>query len=349
MQKAGFFKTRRFYCSNETGCDRALKDNWYSLKEFKQCAGKCSECESDLEERGPLSASRKKWGIALASSAFAVSVAYGLYLYYRPYPADSVTFKNMIVYVKAGSSAAPIGVERNTKLLNKISIKYHTVDSTALAGTDYADTNGILVFDNTTNNLQTISIPLLGNKDFDQNARAFSLILTNVENTPEAKIIIQPVVPEKTSISAAEALVSSLSVTAENVGRYHKRKLTLNNLIPQLKTQSIIDQMIQQYKINEGNLTRHREKYYGLLKDLSNVEYKASMVAIDNRINSLDRLGNTIQHDATMKMKQHFEQVAKTGIYEMDLWAIQLSEVIPSPDTPKLPKESGQESLELRF
>ena len=343
MQKSGYFKKRRFYCPNETGCDRAINFIWNTEKEAKDSKGLCPNCKTALIERGALPPSKSKWAITLIVCAAIILSGYQYYLINKPYASNSIAIKNQNTYVQAGTSTVPVTIEWAGELQGKIHLKYHTSDGTALAGIDYAASNDTVTFDAAGEKSKTIQIALLGNKDFVQNAKTFSVIFTNVENTPEAKIIIQPIVADKTSISAAEALVSSLSITAENIGRFQKRHHYLMNFISKLKNNDIASQMIDQYKINESNLIGQREKYYGLLKDLSQVEYHASIIALDNRIESLEKLGNTIQRNATLRMKEHFIQFTKTGIVEMNLWAEQLGEVIPST------KEKNQDSSEFKF
>ena len=142
MQNAGFFKIRRFYCSNKIGCQRALDDDWYSLAEYNQSQHKCIECQRELKEGEPLSASKAKWSIALI--LLVILSLFG-YIYYRgtqPYPSNIIAIKDKIVTVKADSSVIPIVVEGSKGLTKKTLIKYSTVDGTALAGIDYAATKG---------------------------------------------------------------------------------------------------------------------------------------------------------------------------------------------------------------
>lgn len=330
------FFYKRFYCINTSQCSNAYKDYIYSKSYYKKNEGICRKCGKPLIE-GEL-----KWNFPPIFSVIALLIIIGIsapYIYNKinPKPLVGIGFKSPLSTVTEQETAITVTVERQNNLNEKVFVYYHTESGTAKAGEDFSAEEGQIIFQ-PGEKKQEIVIPIISDLEFLESREVFNIQLVNVEGLPKHKVIIQNASREESVLKEADAIVRAISVVAMDIAEYYVKKESISIVIESesmslSSTQSEIDRFIKVYKDHDSNLTRSRERYIQLLKDLEKIERPAVIRSIDNWTESLERQGFDQQRKATVVMKEHLVFFLNTRSLEMKTWVEKLANVIPKPKT----------------
>ncbi len=325
---------KRFYCNNISQCSNAYNDYIYSKRYYKKNEGICRKCGKPLIE------GEAKWNFFPIFSTIILVLIIGIstpYIYNKlnPKPLVGFVFKSPLSTVTEQETAITVTVERQNNLNEKVFVYYHTESGTAKAGEDFSAEDGQVIFQ-PGEKKQEIVIPIISDLDFLEGREVFNIQLVNVEGLPKHKVIIQNASSEESGLKEADAIVRAISVVAMDIAEYYVKKESIRIVIESesmslTTTQSEINRFIKVYNDHDSNLTRTRERYIQLLKDLEKIDRPAVFRSIDNWTESLERQGFDQQRKATVVMKEHLVFFLNTRSLEMKTWVEKLANVIPKP------------------
>ena len=304
-----------YYCnSSPAKCSVAARHQVFSNVASGAC---CEECQQPYK----LGGSQLNFKLITPFVFFIIIAATSAYLIAFPHRISDVNFVKTSSHIAEDAGTVIIEIKRDKKGADTERIKYKLFSGTALAGKDFGDVSGEVVFSGETL-IQNIEIPIIRDRNDRESDESFEVQLTNVEGTPRHQVIISEPQLNKKLLDDARVLVGSLSSLAADLANTVKEAWYLQNYLRTSEQPS--DEIIQRYREKQGNLSRGREKYLLLIRDATELDSVAINSAIDNLLAELKVRGFALQYKATITMRSQLDDFRDTGIPKTDAWLLEL-------------------------
>jgi hypothetical protein len=328
----------RYYCTNIAGgCRHAMADTPFSASLFASFKGQCQGadgpgCGHPLSLGEPLDL-RPRWGlVALAAMIGLVVMGWGARLWLFPPALEHLGFTALHSDTVDTAGVLSIEVVRDADVGKAATVDYAAADGSAKAGQDYVAVQGRLRFE-PGERRRTLTVSLLPDPSFQKARRHFTVSLLNVRDKPQHTVYITPQAAASSDERLAEQSVRAASVVAKDIADGVVRQRTLNELLLQPRDQvGEFRQYQQLLSTVNGNLTRARESYVQMLRDLKTQQPHTVLGAMDRVAQDFNRKGFAQQGQAVLVMKRQFTELLNHGTTDMDRWAQELSMVIPRVD-----------------
>jgi len=325
----------RYYCTNTGGgCRHATSDTPFSAADFARDGGRCpgydgQVCGQPLKPGDPQDL-RPRW-IAVGIAGMLVSGAAGfcVRVLLFPPPIEHVAFATTETEATDNAGLLAIEVVRDADVNSRLAVDYLVADGTARAGQDYTAARGQLVF-GPGERRKTVSIGVLPDLSFQKERRHFTVSLPNVMGEPRHVVHIAPRAVARTDRLVAEQSVRNASVMAKEIADSVVRQGVLDELLAASRAKpGEFGEYRQSLAIVNGNLTRARESYVQMLRDLQAMQPAIVLGAMDQVAEDLARKGFAQQGQAVAIMKRQFTELLNHRGADMDRWAKELSQVVP--------------------
>ena len=325
----------RYYCTNVSGgCVHAVADRVFSAAESARTAGRCAVpgsagCGQALKAGEPVDL-RARWAAIGVACVLAFAAAgWGVQRVWFPPLLEGVDFAAQRTEVTDTAGSVAIEIVRRDGTNAASVVDYAALDGSAKAGQDFAAAQGQLAFA-AGENRKSISVLLLPDATFQKGRRFFSLTLLNVRAAPKHVVYIEQQPVARSDALAAEQSVMAASRTAKDIADFVVRQETLDKLLDYSRDKAEEFRQYQQSLATvNGNLSRARESYMQMLRDLKALQPAVVLGAMDREAADLARKGFDQQSQALLVMKRHYGELLASGSTDMDRWARELSQVIP--------------------
>lgn len=326
----------RYYCTNVKDCRYAARDYPYSEREFRHGKGLCvgqtgDGCQSALVVGDPLDRRARYFAVGLLGLLVAAA---GVVVGKRelfPDPLQHIAFSTVQSRTPDSIGLLTLTVTRSEQLDRQEVVRYGSADGTAKAGEDYQSAQGTLVF-GPGEKEKHLDISILPDKGFQKPDRYFSITLKNVADTPRHVVFIEQRRVDASEQRRVEQVVRSASVVAMDIASDVVRQRVLSELVAKSREDRVA---YQQFKNSldtvEGNLTRAREQYVQLFKDMQGMQPGVVMAGMEAISAQQAHEGYRQQSLATAVMKRQLQEFLNSNNLSMDRWAQELGGVIPRP------------------
>lgn len=338
-----------YFCNNVGICAYARGDVPYTQREYQSGGGCCCGCGLPLHPGKPLDL---RMPLLLGLSVAVVTVAlFGKTMYRAvvPAPLDQIAFALPETRTDDSAQLASIEVTRAADVAQRAKVLYRTSDGTAVAGKDYAASQGELVFQPGERS-KTLNVTILPDPTFQKAERYFDITLTNVAAQPREVVFIAQHKVDETRLAQAEHIVRAASAVAKDVADDLIRSQVASQLLAVSRNDAAKFQLYQQaLQINEGNLSRAREAYLGFLQQMQQMQPDEVTRAMDEVQSSLQRQGFGQQSQVTVTMKRQFQEYLQHHEAAMDRWSVELSKAVPQAPDPQIGEPcSGSDNVKCK-
>lgn len=327
--------TPRYYCTNAEHCRYAQRDYAYSEGAYQRGKGRCigadnDGCKKQLRAGEPINRRPQIYATFLGLVLVLGAAGYALKLTYFPEPLQHVTFVTSETRATDTQGVLTITIARSSDLGRRETVEYSSADGTARRGEDYQFIHGTLTFA-PGEAQQRLSVSLLPDSSFQKPDRYFVVTLKNVVNTPRHVVFIAQRHVDATVEQHAEELARAASNVAMDIGADTTRARIFSGLMDKYRNDSLFQQYKEKFETVQGNLTRARERYAQLLRDMQTIQPAILLTHIDRVAAQQARDGFTQQSLATGIMKRQLQEFLQDSNLSMDRWADELSKIVPSP------------------
>jgi len=327
----------QYYCTNVAACQYSATDHPYSRKDFERGKGVCIGCSNDgcqqpLVKGDPRNARIRYLSIVVAILIAISAAGFGIKQQFFPEPLDHITFDKPQTRTPDTVGMLTVVVTRDREIDHQLAVEYTSADGTARAGQDYQPVKGELIFAPGEREKRLL-VPILPDTEFDKPDRYFSVILSNVANTPRLVVFIEQRHVDASERDRVEQTVRTASVVAMDIASDVVRHRVLSELVANNRQDhAAYEQFKTALDTVEGNLTRARERYVQLFKDMQTMQPRIVLTGMDAVSAYQAQEGYKQQSLATTIMKRQLQEYLSSGNLSMDRWAQELSAVVPRPD-----------------
>jgi hypothetical protein len=333
----------RYYCANVAECRHAKADRVFTAQEYARDSGLCrgpdgTGCGRALKAGAPIDL-RPRWAaVALAGLLVAAASGWTVRTWVFPPPLEHVAFALRESETPDDAGLVDVEIVRGADLRSALTIDYVLIEGSAKAGQDYTAGGGRLVF-GPGESRKRLSVAVLPDTSFQKERRHFSLALLNVRGEPRHVVHIVPRQVARSDARVAEQSVRAASVIAKDIADLVVRQRVLDQLLTASREQAgeFAEYRKSLASVN-GNLSRARESYLQMLRELQVQQPAIVLGAMDRVADDLQRRTFDQQARAVTIMKRHFTELLHQRSADMDRWAHELSMVVPpargSPPAP---------------
>jgi hypothetical protein len=332
---------KRYYCVNVCHCKYARAPDYaYSDADYRRtalCQGAAQDgCGATLIA-GDSQDLRWRWLGMLILSLLAIGLPLPFALQYvNPPQLNGIDFINKSSQVsqggKNGQSAdrdITLTILRTGATDHAATVRYKTEDGTAKADQEYKSKKGALEF-KPGEKSKSLIVQILANTQDTE--KSFLVTLTNVKDLPQHSITITPVKPDPDAISKADALVRVSSNLAMDIADLYLRSKHLHRL---LNSDALLPETRPEFTASlrsvDDNMEKASQRYLKILQDMVLLERGSVAIGFNNWDAHLDQKDMQQQKKATRIARQHYTELLQGGVPQTDLWAMQLSKVVPAP------------------
>jgi len=326
----------RYYCINVKECGYAARDHPYSEQEFRHGKGSCvgltgDGCQSPLVLGDPLDRRALLFTVGLLGLLGVAGGALELKYQLFPDPLQHIAFSTVQSRTPDSVGLLTLTVTRSAQLDRQQEVQYGSTDGTAKAGEDYQASQGTLVF-GPGEKEKHLDISILPDKGYQKADRYFTITLKNVAETPRHVVFIEQRRVDTPEQERVAQVVRTASVVAMDIAADVVRQRALSDLVSRSREDPAA---YQQFKSSldtvEGNLTRAREHYLQLFKDMQGMQPSVVMAGMEAVSAQQAHEGYRQQSLATAVMKRQLQEFLNSNTLSMDRWAQELGGIIPRP------------------